>query len=57
MARILKIKKNLKYTHGEKLGSGGLGSLMEKSQFGSSVCLFYTAEQGGGVITYRRTRR
>lgn len=35
----------------EKLGSGRLGSHIEKLQYpGSSVCLFYTVEHGGVVI-------
>lgn len=37
----------------EKLGSGGLSSLMEKPQHpGSLVCLFHTAEHGGGDAAY-----
>lgn len=35
----------------EKLGSGGLGSLMEKPQNPrNSACVLYTVDQGGGVI-------
>lgn len=40
----------------EKLGSGGLGSPMEKLRLmGGSVCLLCAAAHGRGIITHRHT--
>lgn len=40
----------------EKLGSGGLGSLMVATATRSSACLLNIVEQGSEVITYSWTR-